>query len=328
LVGFHRRPGVGGRGLQGSLLLGLVRGFLLCLLCGLLRGLLLGNQRGPLLCLFFYLLRAHLRSLICGLLCGGLLRGLRRGLLRSWGHGRLHGVLLGLGRGLLHGLPVGLLRVLLSGLLLRLLHGLLCGQLLGLRGDLLCGLMWGLWRCWRFVLVGLRRGLPRTCCVLGGRVGGGGSGEGALLGAADGYVRARCGWVWARRTGALSSAAATRIAPVSGRLCWLLGIGLGLQGRRGVLFGEHVGVGGLFGRLPLLLQLSSRPRPPELLPPHAGPRMECFVGVRFVADERPALGQSGVAEVGGAVNVLPWPSWCDRDWPRPWRAGRLRGPVG
>jgi hypothetical protein len=204
---------------------------------------------------------------------------------------------------------------------------LLCGQLLGLRGSLLCGLMWGLWHDLRCVLLGLRRGLLRTCCVLGGRVGGGGSGEGALLGAADGYVRVRCGWAWARRTGALISAAATRVAPVSGSLCWLLGIGLGLQGRRGVLFGEHVGVGGLCGRLPLLLQLSSQPRPPELLPP-PGPGMGCLIRVRFVADERPALGQSGVAEVGGAVDMLPWHSWCDRDWPRPWRAGRLRGPVG
>jgi hypothetical protein len=87
-----------------------------------------------------------------------------------------------------------------------------------------------------------------------------------------------------------------------------------------VLFGEHVGVGGLCGRLPLLLQLSSRPRPAELLPP-PGPGMGCLFGVRFVADERPALGQSGVAEVGGAVDVLPWPSWCDRGWPRPRQAG-------
>jgi hypothetical protein len=204
------------------------------------------------------LLRGNLGSLFCGLLLGGLLGGLCRGLLRSWVLGRLRGVLLGLGRGLLHGLQVGFLHVLLSGLLLGLLHSLLCGQLLGFRGGLLCGLMWGLLCGLRCVLVGLRRGLLRTCCVLGGRVGGGGSGEGALLGADDGYVWARCGWAWARPTGALIAAAATRVAPVSGRLCWLLGIGLGLQDRRGVLFGEHVGVGGLCGRLPLLLRLSSR----------------------------------------------------------------------
>jgi hypothetical protein len=50
--------------------------------------------------------------------------------------------------------------------------------------------MWGLLRGLRCVLVGLRRGLLRTCCVLGGMVGGGGRGEGVLLGADDGYVRA------------------------------------------------------------------------------------------------------------------------------------------
>jgi hypothetical protein len=141
-----------------------------------------------------------------------------------------------------------LLHVLLSGLLLGLLHSLLCGKLLDLRGGLLCGLMWCLLRGLRCVLVvdllvGLRRSLSllRTCCVLGGRVGRRGSGEGALLGAADGYVWARCGWAWARPTGALIAAAATRVAPVSGRLCWLLEIGLGLRGRRGVLFGEWAG---------------------------------------------------------------------------------------
>jgi hypothetical protein len=147
--------------------------------------------------------------------------------------------------GLLHGLLVGLLHVLLSGLLLGLLHSLLCGKRVGLRGGLLCGLMWGLLRGLRCVLVvnllvGLRLDLLRTCCVVGSR----GSGEGALLGAADGYVWARCGWAWARPTGALIVAAATRVAPVSGRLCWLLEIGLGLRDRRGVLFGEHVSVVG------------------------------------------------------------------------------------
>jgi hypothetical protein len=94
-----------------------------------------------------------------------------------------------------------------------------------------------------------------------------------------------------------------------------------------VLFGEHVDVGGLCVRLPPLLQLSPRPRPPELLPP-PGLGMGCLVKVRFVANERPALGQSGVAKAGGAVDELVWPSWCDRGWPQPQRAGGLWGPMG
>jgi hypothetical protein len=58
------------------------------------------------------------------------------------------------------------------------------------------------------LLVGLRHGLLRTCCVLSGRVGSRGSGRGALMGAADGYVRARCGWACACPTGALIAAVA------------------------------------------------------------------------------------------------------------------------
>jgi hypothetical protein len=91
-----------------------------------------------------------------------------------------------------------------------------------------------------------------------------------------------------------------------------------------VLFGEHVGVGGLCVRLPQLLQLSLGPQPPELLRPGVG----CLIQVRPVANEKPALDQSGVVKVGGAVDELPWPSWCNRSWPRPLRAGGLKGLVG